>query len=371
MRDRVIANADRALLDMAHHDGGIGFPGELHASNYRSNSIRPVHSPDIFDTAIMTNQPVVLVVPPIASGRLTDPELESWLSRGDGSVAPRDDDLLTRVLSELGLAHAADGLAALRYLGDTGNTASGFVCCADPVHFQTRMRDLVVHSLSEDQVTEAEVASLMETLQTLLGGEEGMTFIAAGRHGYLLSDAPFETARIGTRSASGTVADRFMPSGPAAREYHRLQSEIQMVLHDHAVNNERDNMSLPRISSLWFWGGGALPVDRPQVLPPFAGKHGLLKGYWAHAGAQVCEPHGNDAGILSPVTDSGVFDFTTLTNDELVAELRTARQLLSRRRIRRLSVVSQDGVCVRLRNRHRWRFWKTGSPLLGVSEADE
>ena len=319
----------------------------------------------------MTNQPVVLVVPPIAGGRLTDPELETWLSRGDDSLAPRDDDLLTRVLSELGLAHAVEGLAALRYLGDTGNAANGFVCCADPVHFQTRMRDLVVHSLSEDQVTEAEVAALMETLQALLGGEQGVTFIAAGRHGYLLSDAPFETARIGTRSASGTVADRFMPSGSPAREYHRLQSEIQMVLHDHAVNSERDKLSLPRISSLWFWGGGALPAEQPQALPPLSGKQGLLKGFWLHAGARVCEQSGNSAGMLSPATDSGVFDFTTLTNDELVAELRTARQLLSRRRIRRLSVVSQDGVCVRLRHRHRWRFWKTGSPVLGVSEADE
>jgi hypothetical protein len=316
----------------------------------------------------MSDQPVVLVVPPVAGGRLDDIELQKWLSRGDESVAPREESLLASVLRELGLDCPGEGLAALRYLGDTGDRPAGFVCAADPVHFQTRMRDLLVQSIAEDQLAIPEVGSIVESLQDALGSDEGARFVAAGRHVYLFHPTPFATAGVSSRSASGTVADRFMPSGRSARDFHRLQSEIQMLLHDHAVNKRRDEKGQARISSLWLWGGGSMPETDRQRLPPYFGVHALLKGYWLHHGESALE-WSSSLARLGAEQQGAVVDLTMAVGDELVARLHEARRLLYRGKLRRLSLVSQDGICIRLERRHRWRFWKTGSTLTEANDA--
>jgi hypothetical protein len=232
------------------------------------------------------------------------------------------------------------------------------------------MRDLVVQSLAEDQPAADEMAAIANSLQDSLGTAEGTRFVAVGRRAYLFNPAPFETARVSPGSAAGTVADRFMPSGSSARTYQRLLSEIQMVLHDHEVNLRRDEEGQPRISSLWLWGGGSLPATDQQALPPLYGGRSQLKGYWMHQGASVRDFNGSGLGDVDTRTAGAVVDLTTSAADELVANLRDARRLLFRGKVRKMSVVSQDGITIRLRRRHRWRFWKSGSKLMEEDNAD-
>ena len=39
----------------------------------------------------------------------------------------------------------------------------------------------------------------------------------------------------------------------------RWLNEVQMFLHGHPVNAQREDAGQPAINSLWLWGGGALP----------------------------------------------------------------------------------------------------------------
>ena len=56
----------------------------------------------------------------------------------------------------------------------------------------------------------------------------------------------------------GKAIRPFLPTGAECKDWHRLMNEVQMVLHASAVNRDRQAMGQLPVSSLWFWGGGAL-----------------------------------------------------------------------------------------------------------------
>lgn len=59
----------------------------------------------------------------------------------------------------------------------------------------------------------------------------------------------------------GRPVDAWIPKSPAARLLRRLQSEAQMLLHDHPVNTRREASGLPAVNSLWLSGCGAAAAD--------------------------------------------------------------------------------------------------------------
>jgi len=54
------------------------------------------------------------------------------------------------------------------------------------------------------------------------------------------------------------------PKGSAARYWHQLINETQMLFHTHPVNEARRLNGQPEINSLWFWGEGQ--YDHSQVI---------------------------------------------------------------------------------------------------------
>ena len=60
-----------------------------------------------------------------------------------------------------------------------------------------------------------------------------------------------EPARI-----AGADVAAALPNGAGATVLRRLGAELEMWLHEHAVNRERASRNEPPISTLWLWGGG-------------------------------------------------------------------------------------------------------------------
>ena len=58
---------------------------------------------------------------------------------------------------------------------------------------------------------------------------------------------------------SGRDVAPWMPESPQARTLHRLQSEMQMLLYTHPVNDVRAAQGLAPVNSFWVSGAGALP----------------------------------------------------------------------------------------------------------------
>jgi len=49
------------------------------------------------------------------------------------------------------------------------------------------------------------------------------------------------------------------------RDWYRLHNEMQMFLHLHPLNRERERLGQPLVNALWCWGAGELP-ERPSPL---------------------------------------------------------------------------------------------------------
>jgi hypothetical protein len=67
---------------------------------------------------------------------------------------------------------------------------------------------------------------------------------------------------------SGRDVSAWMPESPQARTLHRLQSEMQMLLYTHPVNDARAAQGLPAVNSFWVSGAGARPDTVPVVPAP-------------------------------------------------------------------------------------------------------
>jgi hypothetical protein len=64
----------------------------------------------------------------------------------------------------------------------------------------------------------------------------------------------------------GRNIELWLPRTPEARLLRRLQVEVQMLLHEHPINEAREARRLPTVNSFWLSGGGpltaaALPAD--------------------------------------------------------------------------------------------------------------
>jgi len=55
--------------------------------------------------------------------------------------------------------------------------------------------------------------------------------------------------------------DASLPAGADSPQWLALLNEIQMALHGHPVNAERELRGAPPINSVWLWGTGRLPQE--------------------------------------------------------------------------------------------------------------
>lgn len=192
--------------------------------------------------------------------------LERWLARGRRQAVPADADALLFALYGLPLPqriidNGADlPTAALCYLADTGERPEGIVFHADPVFLRPDQDRLLLFDAPAMDLSTGDAAAMVASLNDYLLSD-GWQFSAPtpGRWYLHLRDQPaLQTRSLG--HVLGRNIDLFLPQGADARRFRQLLNEIQMLLHDHAVNQRREAVGQLPVSGLWLHGGGALPA---------------------------------------------------------------------------------------------------------------
>ena len=193
--------------------------------------------------------------------------------------------------------------------------------------------------------------------------------------GELLLDAPplgpartTEPARL----LQTLMADS-LPGGAGAAALRRLGAEIEMWLHEHALNRERRRRGEQPVSTLWIWGGGEPPAV-PGAAPAGSasavfGVDAYVRGLCALAGlALQPAPDGPLTGEGAPRA-LWVLELAEALQRDARASLAEALADLDRRAVapalaalRRGEV---DGLVLlandrrwRLRPADRWRLWR-------------
>jgi hypothetical protein len=100
-------------------------------------------------------------------------------------------------------------------------------------------------------------------------GQAPWALHALGRRELLLSGPPLAQSAQDPAQFAGRDPAGGLPRGAAAATLRRLGAEIEMWLHEHRINLERErNGELP-VSALWLWG--ALPVHAAATAEPGGG----------------------------------------------------------------------------------------------------
>jgi len=276
--------------------------------------------------------------------------------------------MLETVLSEIGAPVPTSGLAALRFWGQTGDRSGSWMAAVDPIHLETRLRDLRVRCFCPEQLAQDEVKALVKTIQKELGADEQYSFVNISDQAYVSCTQEIEVADVPAAVADGHVPDQFTPSGSTARSYHQLLGELQMLLHEHEVNVQRQQRGLPEINSLWLWGGGIAPEAIERSLPVLISNDPLFKGYW-HSCVGTIEPWRK---TFLECIDDHISEFVVVTPDaeaekaseQLANYLQELQSHLRSGALRQLTLLFRDGLVVKLSAVDRFRFWRRTLPLL-------
>ncbi len=126
----------------------------------------------------------------------------------------------------------------------------------------------------------------------------GLALTAAGAEGFLLTGVSttaitFDPARV----LGGDIAP-WLPAGEGAAPLRRIGTEIEMWLHEHAVNRARTRRGAAALAALWLWGGAstgsATPAPHRSRAPARRvrgyGSDSWLRGLWHETGRALDGP---------------------------------------------------------------------------------
>jgi len=206
-----------------------------------------------------------------ADQTISAPALQRFLSRGQCRKPEYSSalEMLSQIFG-LDLPSQSDWpAAALTAQGLALTSDNEFWLCADPVYLHADLDRLVLTDPVDLQIELAEAEQLVEYLNETCA-DLGWRFHRVSNGRWIVNSAKMLDVATTDLDAALAAGDRvILPIGADARLMQKVLTEIQMLLHDHPVNQARVHAGKLPINSLWFWGGGVLPraVERqPDVL---------------------------------------------------------------------------------------------------------
>lgn len=234
-----------------------------------------------------------------APGRL--PALETLIARGRRVAA-----VASGLEQWLLAAWNATGAAPHALVADGGAPGEHWWLRADPVSLRLNRETVVPLDVSTFELARVEADALVAHLNHHFTGRDIVFAAQQPERWYVRAPEPLG------RDALPLAAARGMPIGVrpgAGGDEVRLQAllnEVQMLLHDHPVNEARERAGALPVNGVWLWGGGRLappaarPFRRVRTSDPLAAGLALGSG-----GVVMSVP--DDAGRwLRAASDEGV-----------------------------------------------------------------
>jgi hypothetical protein len=308
------------------------------------------------------------------------PHLKTLLARAQyGRSSGMDDCAL--LCEAFGIARQHDSPLAPLLARKAGLPAeNGYWLCATPVHLETRRNALLLIGPAALDISAAESAALAATLAQHLGGDNISLHAPQPQQWFVCSATPPAMTTTSLDTVIGRDVRDFLPQGPDSRRWHRILTEMQMLLHAHAVNEAREAEGRTPINSVWLWAGGALPAP---AAAPFAAVWSDDDAVHALAGHAGCRIAAAPARITPDTLDQGTHFFSTRL---LVAPLRQGDlpawsaavaaldrdwfqpllQGLRTRRVNRVHLISNHDAGAHRFTIHSydlWKFWRKNKYL--------
>ena len=159
------------------------------------------------------------------------------------------------------LASRADGAAVAQARMAPRIPAAPFVLCADPIHLAMGRDQAYLEASAAQSLTESESQQFLATLNAHFSCDGVQFFHLAAVDALLRGTAwcatfaaPLEIRTATLAEALDGSAAAFAPTGAHARRLRAIETEVQMLLYDHPVNQAREARGERAVNSIWFWG---------------------------------------------------------------------------------------------------------------------
>ncbi len=144
-----------------------------------------------------------------------------------------------------------------------------------PCHWQLASDHCVLDEPDLLGLTEAESQTLLAAMAGYFA-EDGITLEYASPQRWRARGEIFRgLATASIDRVRGRCLDPWLPQGRQAQPLRRLQSEMQMLLYTHPLNDARTDRGQTPVNGLWFSGSGALPADHGRQ--PRSAQHPALR----------------------------------------------------------------------------------------------
>lgn len=169
-------------------------------------------------------------------------------------------------------------IAQLTRRTDFDSSSQTTLLRADPVHLRADKTALRLFPADQLALTQDETDQIIQSLNEHYRSD-GLEFAApAPSRWYVSSNKPVSLSTQPLSIVSGKDIREYLPRGEDAAYWTGLFNEIQMLLHNHPVNLQRRDNRQPEVNSVWFWGGGELPVDGQPTSYTVLGNDLLTQG---------------------------------------------------------------------------------------------
>lgn len=214
------------------------------------------------------------LIPPIEIGdalwRTVDaPHLKTLLARAQYTARDGEDNDAS-LCKIFGVIRQQDWpLAPLLARGENliAGHDQGYWLCATPIHLETRRNALILTDPAALAITATESKAFADMLVEHLHEEHVTLHAPQPGHWFLHCDTPPAMTTTPLGRVTGRDVRTFLPQGKDSARWHRILTEIQMLLHAHPANDAREARGLAPVNSVWLWGGGTVP---PAGHAPYA-----------------------------------------------------------------------------------------------------
>lgn len=190
------------------------------------------------------------------------PALELLLSRAEKtSTAMKNYDQVLFQLFHLDRPEPGDYPAgALAHYLHRGEKTNHWYMRADPVYLQPNRDHIVLLGNEMLDIGTQEAGQLVHDINDTYSDTSWTLTQVSCREWVIEQREPIRLSTFALDHVVGKNINDYLPHGDRASAWNALMNELQMLLHSHPLNRERESKGLPFVNSLWFWGAGQLPV---------------------------------------------------------------------------------------------------------------
>jgi hypothetical protein len=244
---------------------------------------------------------------------------------------------------------------------------------AEPVHLLAAIDHLQLAPPVPLPLEASESGPLLETLNAHLAGT-GFELRALADGGWLCRcPVGLECETVDPLDALGRNLRELLPAGRDAVRMRSLVNELQMLLHEHPVNERRAAGGLPPVNSVWLWGMGTLREPAAIVTGELLTDDAWLAALWRRHGGRVRSVIELSDALAEERADVRVATVAGCDGRPAADTLQTleanvfapVRAALAASRVGRVSLQG-GGRALDLTPSVRWAFWRRARPLAEV-----